>query len=313
MTSAAATLWCGRQSSRRRGRRRGDGDASLCGAQDVVHDCLRDALTARMSRIAVGDGRHAGTQMGPCINQARVEHAASHVADAVARGARVACGGSAPPGLERGFFFSPTLLEGVTVGMDVFREETFAPVIPMLKCAAPPPPSLCAAVAWHRPPVRELHDKLHHDGNPELHMSSAAQRAHTLNSSCITTTDARPSPCRSSISMYVSVNVLLCQPCHLTSFVSSVQCCSTPAAAVAGMHGQWHRTRPACGIEMSLPVCRAAAPLLVPQYRILTSSPASSRFGRFGWIATPAAAVAGMDSGSFASARDGACGSRARL
>lgn len=103
--------------------------------QDGLHDELAAALTERMSAIRVGDGFDPATQMGPCINRQRVEHATAHVADAVSRGARVACGGGAPDGLATGFFFAPTLLEGATADMRVFREETFAPVVPLMRCA----------------------------------------------------------------------------------------------------------------------------------------------------------------------------------
>lgn len=133
-------------------RGRGRIDAERCGVymQAALHDELAAALTERMSAIKVGDGTDPATQMGPCINRQRVEHAAAHVEDAVGRGARVACGGGAPTGLAKGFFFAPTLLVGATADMRVFREETFAPVVPLMRCA---PARACCRRRHGPPPV----------------------------------------------------------------------------------------------------------------------------------------------------------------
>eukprot|EP00892_Ulva_mutabilis_P001434 jgi/Ulvmu1/11291/UM074_0006.1 len=115
---------------------RNAGQTCVCANRVLVaaelHDALRDTLVEHMASLSVGDGLDPGTDIGPCINRARVEHAAAHVADAVDGGARVACGGGPPDGATKGFFFAPTVLQGVTTEMRVFREETFAPVIPML-------------------------------------------------------------------------------------------------------------------------------------------------------------------------------------
>jgi betaine-aldehyde dehydrogenase len=57
-----------------------------------------------------------------------VEH---QVGDAVIRGARVLAGGRRPPELPRGFFYEPTVLVNVEPDMEIMREETFGPVIPI--------------------------------------------------------------------------------------------------------------------------------------------------------------------------------------
>ena len=72
--------------------------------------------------------------MGPMINEAGLETARQHVADAVERGAQIATGGTAPDGPQfaRGFFYLPTVLTGVGREMRVMREETFGPVAPIV-------------------------------------------------------------------------------------------------------------------------------------------------------------------------------------
>jgi len=61
--------------------------------------------------------------------RAKVE---AHVSDAVAKGARILTGGRRPPGMERGFFFEPTVLADVNHDMVIMREETFGPTIPVM-------------------------------------------------------------------------------------------------------------------------------------------------------------------------------------
>jgi len=56
----------------------------------------------------------------------------SHVADAVASGARVLAGGRRNPA-HRGLFYEPTVLDGVTHQMRIMREETFGPVLPIMR------------------------------------------------------------------------------------------------------------------------------------------------------------------------------------
>ena len=48
---------------------------------------------------------------------------------------QVLVGGKVPDGLDKGFFYSPTLLGNATTDMRIFQEETFAPVMPLFPCA----------------------------------------------------------------------------------------------------------------------------------------------------------------------------------
>jgi len=80
-----------------------------------------------VAKLKVGDGAEAGVTTGPLINRAAVAKVEEHIADALAKGAKLALGGK-PLG---GNFFEPTLLTGVTTEMKVAREETFGPVAPL--------------------------------------------------------------------------------------------------------------------------------------------------------------------------------------
>lgn len=103
--------------------------------QESVHDDFAQKVAEHMEAVRVGDGLDSSTTMGPCINQSQADHAQAHVDDAKEKGAQVLCGGSRPANLDKGFFMSPTLLGNAMRNMRVYQEETFAPVIPLFKCA----------------------------------------------------------------------------------------------------------------------------------------------------------------------------------
>jgi succinate-semialdehyde dehydrogenase/glutarate-semialdehyde dehydrogenase len=99
--------------------------------QDAVYDAFAEKLGARIAAMKVGPGTEDGVTQGPLINQAAVAKVEDHIADATAKGARVAIGGRRHP-LGR-TFFEPTLLLDVTQQMKVAAEETFGPVAALFR------------------------------------------------------------------------------------------------------------------------------------------------------------------------------------
>lgn len=89
-----------------------------------------DTLRERIEKLRAGDGMDAATTIGPLVNQAAVDKVDRQVRDAVALGATLHAGGRRllENGLDRGFFYAPTLLSGVDTRMLIYREETFGPV-----------------------------------------------------------------------------------------------------------------------------------------------------------------------------------------
>ena len=98
----------------------------------VVHRSLVDAYLQTASAVAghikVGDPADPTVMMGPLIREIQRARVERHVAEGVAAGAEVACGGRRPEHLSRGFFYEPTLLANVTNDMAVAQEEIFGPV-----------------------------------------------------------------------------------------------------------------------------------------------------------------------------------------
>ena len=112
---------------------RNGGEACTAANRFHVHRSVAqeftDLLVARMTALTVGRGSTEGTDVGPLINDAQVTTCTELVDDAVAQGARVLCGGSAPDGA--GTFFTPTVLADVPAGARILKEEVFGPVAPV--------------------------------------------------------------------------------------------------------------------------------------------------------------------------------------
>lgn len=91
-------------------------------------------LTKRVSGLVTGNGMEDGVGVGPLVNDAAVAKVAAQVDDAQQKGAGVPVGGHrlTGNGLDRGFFYAPTVLTDVTPDMAVYREETFGPVAPVV-------------------------------------------------------------------------------------------------------------------------------------------------------------------------------------
>jgi len=99
--------------------------------QSGVYDAFAARLAAKVAAMPVGDGFDTGVMVGPLIDDKGLAKVESHVEDAVSKGATVLIGGKRIEGA--GTFFSPTVLTGVTRGMQVAREETFGPVAPLFR------------------------------------------------------------------------------------------------------------------------------------------------------------------------------------
>ncbi len=97
--------------------------------QAGVYDAFVAKLAAKAVGIKVGNGFEAGVNQGPLIDDAALTKVESHVADALAKGARVVVGGGRAG--ER--FYTPTVLADVTSDMLCAKEETFGPVAPVFR------------------------------------------------------------------------------------------------------------------------------------------------------------------------------------
>jgi len=99
---------------------------------ESVHDAYVGMLRAAVAReVRLGDPFDGATTMGPLNNEETVRKTERHIADAVAGGAILLTGGARAPGHGSALFFEPTVLDGVVESMEIAREETFGPVVPI--------------------------------------------------------------------------------------------------------------------------------------------------------------------------------------
>jgi succinate-semialdehyde dehydrogenase/glutarate-semialdehyde dehydrogenase len=112
------------------------GQSCTAGERILVHERVKDDYLARLTsavaeRIRLGDPFDDATTMGPLNNEPTAAKAERHIAEAVERGASVLAGGKRAPRHGSDLFVEATLLDGVTDAMEVAREETFGPVVPV--------------------------------------------------------------------------------------------------------------------------------------------------------------------------------------
>ncbi len=101
--------------------------------QNGVYDAFAKKLAERVARLKLGDGMADGVTQGPLINIGAVEKVEQLIADAKAKGAKVAAGGKRDA--LGGSFFEPTILTDVTPDMACAREEIFGPVATLFRFA----------------------------------------------------------------------------------------------------------------------------------------------------------------------------------
>jgi acyl-CoA reductase-like NAD-dependent aldehyde dehydrogenase len=107
--------------------------------QDGVHDEFVSRLVQRARSLKLGDGRKAGTDVGPLINQDSVAKVERYIDIGQKEGADLLCGGRRAngSGLDHGYFFEPTIFARVRAGMRLEQEEIFGPVLSVVRVRTP--------------------------------------------------------------------------------------------------------------------------------------------------------------------------------
>jgi acyl-CoA reductase-like NAD-dependent aldehyde dehydrogenase len=102
---------------------------------DSVADEFIDRIAARARRLKLGSGTDASAQMGPLHTEKQRAEIEAQLADALERGGKVVAGGKRPEGEQfgRGYFFEPTVVVDVPQGARVWTEETFGPLLPIMR------------------------------------------------------------------------------------------------------------------------------------------------------------------------------------
>ncbi|TXG38626.1 aldehyde dehydrogenase [Seonamhaeicola maritimus] len=115
------------------------GQVCTCNERMYIHEDIYDVFMekflAKVAEIKVGDPMLEETDMGPKVNASELKHMEHLVEVSLKEGATIAAGGKKPEGkeFEKGYWFEPTVLTNVTQDMTIVHEESFGPILPVLK------------------------------------------------------------------------------------------------------------------------------------------------------------------------------------
>jgi succinate-semialdehyde dehydrogenase/glutarate-semialdehyde dehydrogenase len=110
------------------------GEACTAANRFLIHESVADEfaqkLTARFAALKVARGVEEGTNIGPVIDEKSRNAIHALVTDATSKGAKILTGGVIPTG--EGYFYPPTVLQGVAANSDILKNEIFGPVAPIV-------------------------------------------------------------------------------------------------------------------------------------------------------------------------------------
>ena len=108
---------------------------ALC-TRHIVHNSILEEYVECIKRLfwamPVGDPANSYNNMGPLISRKQLERTETFVSMAISEGGKVECGGKRPLHLDRGHFYEPTLISGLSPDSAVCQEEIFGPVAVVL-------------------------------------------------------------------------------------------------------------------------------------------------------------------------------------
>ncbi len=99
--------------------------------ESKIYDEFTEKIISLTKNLRVGNGLDNDIDVGPLTSNNQLEKVEEHVFDAVNKGAKILAGGERVQG--PGFFFEPTIITEVNHSMKIMTEETFGPVIPIMK------------------------------------------------------------------------------------------------------------------------------------------------------------------------------------
>jgi alpha-ketoglutaric semialdehyde dehydrogenase len=108
--------------------------ASRVIVQDGVYDALESKLVAAAERLQLGVGWDDDTDVGPVINKTALEKIHSYTQVGKDEGAKLLTGGEVASGngLDKGFYYRPTIFADVEAGMRIAQEEIFGPTTALI-------------------------------------------------------------------------------------------------------------------------------------------------------------------------------------
>lgn len=117
---------------------RNNGQVCIAPNRIFVHESVKDEFTKQLvekvEALNVGNGLDEKNDVGPLIREDAVEKITDQLNDATDKGAKILTGGEPlqEGDYAKGHFFAPTVIDGITQSMNIFYEETFGPVVPLI-------------------------------------------------------------------------------------------------------------------------------------------------------------------------------------
>ena len=118
------------------GKFRNNGQVCICPtrfyAEKSIESDFLDACVEATKKIKMGNGLEEGVDVGPMFESRALDKTEEIIQDAVGKGANLVLGGSRSSRFDKGYFFEPTVMTGMSDQMRIMTEEPFAPVLPVL-------------------------------------------------------------------------------------------------------------------------------------------------------------------------------------
>ena len=118
------------------GKFRNNGQVCISPSRFFVHKDISKRFTevavAEAKALKMGNGLDEGVVLGPMIESKRLDATGTLISDAASKGASVLTGGTRAKRFERGYFFEPTVLSGLSADAKILTDEPFAPIMPIL-------------------------------------------------------------------------------------------------------------------------------------------------------------------------------------
>ena len=105
-------------------------------AHPDIKNALVDRLVAAAKKMRLGPGLDDASDMGPSVDEKQWKTVMDYIGVGKGEGARLVTGGSRPKSMEQGFFVEPTIFDGVSPSMRIFKEEIFGPVLSVAAAAS---------------------------------------------------------------------------------------------------------------------------------------------------------------------------------
>ena len=115
---------------------RNNGQVCISPSRFYIHESKKNDFTKLMvektKKLKIGNGMEKNTILGPLTTKKRLEEIEALVETTRKEGAKILCGGRKPAGFNKGYFFEPTIFDGVKDNFTIMKEEPFGPLVPIL-------------------------------------------------------------------------------------------------------------------------------------------------------------------------------------